>query len=78
MSGLRLIRAASFDPEATRAMGLAYEQACAGVDGNNAAACELVAKRIIEAAKRGERDVTSLAKYGLAGLQGLPGSADAS
>jgi hypothetical protein len=63
--GLRLIRAASFDPETTHAMGTAYDQACAGVAADDVARRELIAKRIIEAARRGERDVGRLAAYGI-------------
>jgi hypothetical protein len=61
---IRLIRVASFDPETTRLLGLAYERACEGVvpDMNFR---EALAKRIIVAAKRGERDVERLIKYGL-------------
>jgi hypothetical protein len=70
MPGLRLIEEASFDPETTRVMGEAYEQACLSLAGGNVAARELVAKRIIEATLRGERDVTNLASYGIDGLAG--------
>jgi hypothetical protein len=74
MPGLRLIEGAAFDPETTRLMGLAYEQACLTLDAGNVAARELVAKRIIEAARRRERDVTKLAAYGLEGLAGTGGT----
>jgi hypothetical protein len=77
MRGLRLIRAAAFDPEATRVMGLAYERACANIDANDVAARELIAKRIIEAARRGECDVARLAEHAATGLQNIPGIADA-
>ena len=63
-AGIRLIRAASFDPETTHAMGQAYDQACAGVDQGDVAMHELIAKRIIESARRGERNVAKLAAYG--------------
>jgi hypothetical protein len=63
-AGIRLIRAASFDPETTHAMGQAYDQACAGIDQGDVAHCELIAKCIIEAARRGERDIARLAAYG--------------
>jgi hypothetical protein len=71
MPGLRLIEGAAFDPEITRLMGVAYEQACISVEQGNTAARELVAKRIIEAARRGERDPARLAAYGLKGLTGV-------
>jgi hypothetical protein len=72
MSPLRLIRNAAFDPETTALMGLAYEKATSGCTDNSAR--ELMAKRIIEGARRGERDVEKLAAYG---LQGIEGRADA-
>ena len=68
MPGVRLIKGASFDAESTRLMGVAYEQACMTVDAGNAADRELVATRIIEAARRGERDPAKLAAYGMEGL----------
>jgi len=77
MLGLRLIHAASFDPEATRIMGLAYEQACANIDRNDGATRERIAKRIIEAARRGERNVEKLAEHGAAGLKSDLGIAGA-
>jgi hypothetical protein len=76
MPGLRLINGESFDPDTTRVMGLAYEEACASLDGTDAAIREAVAKRIIEAARRGERDVARLAGYGINGLKRLPRIAD--
>ena len=63
MSPLRLIQGAAFDPEATRLMGLAYETACVNVGTEEKSVRELIAKRIIEAAKSGERDVQRLASY---------------
>lgn len=66
MSPIRLIQGASFDADVTRLMGLAYEHACArAANGDNTAVRELIAKRIIDAARRGERDVTRLADYAL-------------
>jgi hypothetical protein len=75
-AGLRLINGESFDADMTRVMGLAYEEACAGLKGADAATREAVAKRIIEAARSGERDVGKLAGYGLKGVKGLLGAAD--
>jgi hypothetical protein len=63
-TGIRLIQAASFDPETTHAMGQAYDQACAGIDQGDVVHRELIAKRIIEAARRGERDIARLAASG--------------
>jgi hypothetical protein len=68
MPGLRLIEGAAFDPETTRVMGVAYEQACIDLDAGNAAVRELVARRIIEAARLGERNPAKLASYGIEGL----------
>ena len=42
------LKGTAFDPEATRAMGVAFEKACT--------ALQLVAKRIIVLAKAGERN----------------------
>jgi hypothetical protein len=51
-------------PETTRLLGLAYERACESV-APDMTIREALAKRIIEAAKRGERDLEGLIKYGL-------------
>jgi hypothetical protein len=61
---IRLIQVASFDPETTRLLGLAYERACEDV-GPDLTVREALAKRIIAAAKRGERDLERLVNYGL-------------
>jgi hypothetical protein len=67
-----LIRGASFDAETTALMGLAYEKATSGCTDDSTR--ELIARRIIESARQGERDVERLAAYG---LRGLGGAADA-
>ncbi len=56
------LKGQSFDPEATRAMGLAFENACRslGLAGRADAATEVVARKIIELAQRGERDADVL------------------
>jgi hypothetical protein len=64
-----LIRGASFDAETTALMGLAYEKAAAGCTDDSAR--EFIARRIIEGARQGERDVERLAAYGLRGLGGV-------
>jgi hypothetical protein len=46
---IRLIEGASFDPESTRLLGLAYERACESV-APDMTIREALAKRIIEAA----------------------------
>ena len=61
---IRLIQEASFDPETTRLLGLAYERACENVTPD-VTIREALAKRIIEAARRGERDLEKLIRYGL-------------
>ena len=68
---IRLIQGASFDPETTRLLRLAYERACESV-APDVKVREAVAKRIIEAAKRGERDLEKLIEYGLGRNDGLP------
>ncbi len=73
MSPLRLIHGAAFDPETTRLLGLAYEKAIGANEDHSFR--ELVAKRIIEAARRGERDIHKLAAYGLEGSAGMSGAA---
>jgi hypothetical protein len=60
----------AFDPEATRTLGQAFDMACAllGHTAQPTAAREAIAKRILEAAKAGERDPVRLRDAGLAAL----------
>jgi hypothetical protein len=53
----------AFDPETTKAMGAAFESACAtlGLIGKRDRATELVAKEIIDAAETGVHDADKLA-----------------
>jgi hypothetical protein len=67
---IRLIEGASFDPESTRLLGLAYERACESASPDMTIR-EALAKRIIEAAKRGERNLEGLIKYGLGRKDGI-------
>jgi hypothetical protein len=69
MSPARLIYGASFGPETTSLMAAAFDEACrlAG-EAQPQLVKELMAKRIIEAAHRGERDMQKLTKFALAGL----------
>jgi len=69
MSPARLIHGASFDPETTSLMAAAFDEACrvAG-QAQPPSVKEVMAKRIIEAATRGERDVHRLTEFALAGL----------
>ena len=59
-----------FDDEATRIMGEAFEAACVGLQdtGQPALVREIIAKRIVEAATKGERDPARLRAAGLAAL----------
>jgi hypothetical protein len=63
---LRLIHNAAFDTETTHLLGLAYDRASAELANEDASAHEVMAKRLIEAARRGERDIDRLVEYGLA------------
>jgi hypothetical protein len=60
--------AADFDDEATRLLGEAFDAACAALSdrGQPEIVLEVLAKRIIEAAKKGERDPIRLRDAGLA------------
>jgi hypothetical protein len=60
-----------FDPETTRAMGLAFEivSSALHLEGHNTAAHEAIAKRIIALAQQGERDPERICDLVLAGLQ---------
>jgi hypothetical protein len=59
----------SFDPEATRAMGEAFEAACRRIPSDaQPGTREQIARQIIENAKRGEQDPTRLCEAALASL----------
>jgi hypothetical protein len=61
------IKDVSFDDAATSAMGQAFDKACKSLR-NLGSACEvreIIAKRIIVAAKNGERDPTRLREHAL-------------
>jgi hypothetical protein len=60
----------SFDDEATLAMGAAFDQACQSLphSGQTVAVREIIAKRIIEAAKNGELDRIRLHSQAILGL----------
>ena len=59
-----------FDDEATRLMGEAFDAVCKDLHdtGQPALVREIIANRIIEAAKKGERDPARLRSAGLAAL----------
>ena len=61
------IKDVSFDDTATLAMGEAFDHACVSLHhfGTLITARELIAKRIIEAAKNGERDPARLFEQSL-------------
>jgi len=61
------IKDVSFDDAATLAMGEAFDHACMSLHrfGTLITARELIAKRIIEAAKNGERDPARLCEQSL-------------
>jgi hypothetical protein len=64
-----------FDPDAVKVLAASYEQACRFAGNPSVPTKELFAKRILQAAKRGERDVEKLTECALVGLAG--GMADA-
>jgi hypothetical protein len=60
-----------FDDDATRILGEAFDSACKTLHdkGQPQIVYEVIAKRIIDAAKNGERDPVQLRNVGLAGLR---------
>jgi hypothetical protein len=65
-----------FDPEVTRVMGVAFEMVCAALrlrDGGELAN-EVVARRIIELAKTGERNPDLLCERALNEIRARPGN----
>ena len=66
----RFIQDVSFDDAAMRVMGAAFDQACdaLGIFGTSVTVREIVAKRIIEVAKLGERDQSRLYRHAVDGL----------
>jgi len=61
------IKDVSFDDQAMRTMGEAYDRACGslGPFGASVTVREIMAKRIVEAAKMGERDPSRLYRHAL-------------
>lgn len=71
MSIHQLIQDSAFDPETIAIMGRAYETARARLGPDQPRpVLETVAKRILEAARRGERDHDKLTAVALRGLDG--------
>ena len=64
------MKKSDFDDDTTRIMGEAFDAACKGLHdtGQPTVVREIIAKRIIEAAKKGERDPVRLRNSGLAAL----------
>jgi len=64
----------SFDAAATQVMGDAFDQACRvlGEFGKSAVLREVMAKQIVESAKRGERDSGRLCELALKALTVQP------
>ena len=56
-----------FDDEATRLMGQAFDAACKDLPDTGQPVRDIIARRIIKAAVKGERDPVRLRKAGLAG-----------
>ena len=70
-----------FDDAATKAMGEAFDEACRGLYGTvqpEKVVQEAIARRIVAAAGKGERDVKRLRTAALAGLAGSPRNVDES
>jgi hypothetical protein len=59
-----------FDDSVTSVMGEAFDAACAKLQDNNLSQLvrEIIAERIIEAAKRGERDPERLCSFAIAAM----------
>jgi hypothetical protein len=58
----RLLQDCAFEPDAVKAMGTAFEEVCQalGLADTNDALRDLVARKVIELAQQGERDVDRL------------------
>jgi len=70
MSITPFLKNQAFAPEITRAMGIAFEKACARLRlAQNDAATEAVAKKIIALAQQGERNADVLCERTLKELE---------
>jgi len=70
MSIIKFIRrSGDFDDQATRLMGEAFDQACAGTGVLTDNIREIIALRIIEAARKGERNIDALRQAGLVTIE---------
>ncbi len=68
----------AFHPDAVRAMGIAYDNACSRLGLSQAAGNDLdrVAAEVIDVARHGERDPGKLCERVLQQLSGEPSAAD--
>ncbi len=68
-TALPFFQNATFDPEATRVMGEAFDRACRALGGRELpdVVQEAIANRIVDEAIRGERDPDHLFKYAVKG-----------
>jgi len=69
-----ILKGAAFEPTHIEAMGLAFEAVCSGLGLTNPddPLCDLVARKVIECAQRGEHDPERLARIVLSALKRLP------
>jgi hypothetical protein len=66
MSIVPLLQGQVFGPDMTKVMGMAFDAACKHLDGDGQAKVkELLAKRILKAARSGERDPERLCAIAL-------------
>ena len=73
------MRGQAFDPEAIRAMSVAFQDVCralAVTTGDADGTSERVAKKVIEVAQRGERDPARLAQAVLKSCEADPQKRD--
>lgn len=70
MTILHMFGDASFDSDTTRSMGAAFDVACKAMHrlGADETVQETIAKRIVDAAKKGERDPARLYEQALLAL----------
>jgi hypothetical protein len=68
--GLRFFQDGAFDPDITSAMGEAFDRPCKSLHdmGQPDIVKEIIAKRIVEVARTGERDPVQLCERALAAL----------
>jgi hypothetical protein len=69
-----ILKGGAFEPKHIQAMGQAFEAVCSGLGltSPDDPLCDLVARKVIECAQRGEHDPERLARIVLSALQRLP------